>query len=146
MQMFMKIFLSLSVHAEFQGSSRAEQLFVGAGTIDRWAHGMAAMAKSEGDRLRAFQFYLQNRLSNSSGLVENESLVHTAMGAARWYSEPQNLADLRSLIEASNLLSVPRVMIGRGSNLIVPDDGYDGLVIRLKGPFWSESRNGMMIL
>jgi UDP-N-acetylenolpyruvoylglucosamine reductase len=29
-------------------------------------------------------------------------------------------------------------MLGRGSNLIVPDDGYNGLVIRLKGPFWSE--------
>ncbi|MEC7802401.1 MAG: UDP-N-acetylmuramate dehydrogenase [Verrucomicrobiota bacterium] len=144
---------SANVHEDFlefyqsilnsRDSSRAEQLlFVGAGTIDRWAHGMAAMAKSEGDRLGAFQFYLQNRLSSSSGLVENESLgSRTTMGVggdARWYSEPQNLADLRSLIEASNLLSVPRVMIGRGSNLIVPDDGYDGLVIRLKGPFWSE--------
>ena len=29
-------------------------------------------------------------------------------------------------------------MLGRGSNLIVPDSGYDGLVIRLKGSFWSE--------
>ena len=59
-------------------------------------------------------------------------------GDARWYAEPQNLIDLRTLIEGCNLLSIPRVMLGRGSNLIVPDSGYDGLVIRLKGSFWSE--------
>jgi UDP-N-acetylenolpyruvoylglucosamine reductase len=29
-------------------------------------------------------------------------------------------------------------MIGRGSNLIIPDDGYAGLALRLKGTFWSE--------
>ena len=26
-------------------------------------------------------------------------------------------------------------MIGRGSNLIIPDEGFGGLVLRLKGPF-----------
>ena len=29
-------------------------------------------------------------------------------------------------------------MIGRGSNLIIPDEGFGGLVLRLKGPFWKE--------
>jgi len=124
-------------------SDRPEQiLFVGAGNIDRWAHAMAAMARSDGDRFRAFQFYLQDRVSVGCALNEHESLgSKTTMGvggAARWYAEPQNLIDLRTLIEGCNILSVPRVMLGRGSNLIVPDDGYNGLVIRLKGPFWSE--------
>ena len=122
---------------------RPEQiLFVGAGNIDRWAHAMAAMSESGGDRLRAFQFYLQNKVSPKCGLNEFESLgSKTTMGVggdARWYAEPQNLIDLRTLIEGCNLLSIPRVMLGRGSNLIVPDSGYDGLVIRLKGSFWSE--------
>ena len=27
-------------------------------------------------------------------------------------------------------------MIGRGSNLLIPDHGFGGLVIRLKGDFW----------
>ena len=57
--------------------------------------------------------------------------------AARWYAEPRSLVDLRALIEACDLLSIPRVMLGRGSNLIVPDEGYSGLVIRMKGPSWS---------
>ena len=29
-------------------------------------------------------------------------------------------------------------MIGRGSNLIIPDEGFGGLVLRLKGRFWKE--------
>ena len=29
-------------------------------------------------------------------------------------------------------------MIGRGSNLIIPDEGFGGLVLRLRGPFWKE--------
>ena len=89
-----------------------------------------------------FQFYLQNKVSPKCGLNEFESLgSKTTMGVggdARWYAEPQNLIDLRTLIEGCNLLSIPRVMLGRGSNLIVPDSGYDGLVIRLKGSFWFE--------
>ena len=33
---------------------------------------------------------------------------------------------------------MPRVMLGRGSNLIIPDEGYSGLVLRLRGEFWNE--------
>ena len=35
-------------------------------------------------------------------------------------------------------MEIPYCMIGRGSNLIVPDHGYGGLVLRLRGSFWSE--------
>jgi UDP-N-acetylmuramate--alanine ligase len=123
-------------------SKSTQMLFVGAGSIDRWAHGMAAMSQAGGNKLEAFCHYLKNRLSSPCNLREHEALgSKTTMGVggdARWYAEPQNLVDLRTLIEACNLLSVPRVMLGRGSNLIVPDDGYNGLVIRMKGPFWSD--------
>jgi UDP-N-acetylenolpyruvoylglucosamine reductase len=75
-------------------------------------------------------------------LRENEPLANKTTlrvgGSARWYSEPCNSEDLRSLVEASNLFNISRAMIGRGSNLIVPDDGFGGLVIRLKGKFWKE--------
>jgi len=58
-------------------------------------------------------------------------------GSARWYAEPSNPEDLRFLVDACNLFELPRAMMGRGSNLIVPDDGFSGLVLRLKGQFWS---------
>ena len=119
-----------------------QMLFVGAGSIDRWARGTSAMLHGGDDRNEAFGHYLNNRLSVECLLSSNESLASkTTMGVggkARWYAEPRNLVDLRSLIEACDLLSVPRVMLGRGSNLIVPDEGYSGLVIRMKGSFWSE--------
>ena len=44
-------------------------------------------------------------------------------------------------MEASNYFSIPRVMLGRGSNLIIPDEGYAGLVLRLRGEFWNEISN-----
>ena len=111
-------------------------------TLDRWARGTSAMLHGGDDRYEAFGHYLKNRLSIECLLSSYESLASkTTMGVGgkeRWYAEPRNLVDLRSLIEACDLLSVPRVMLGRGSNLIVPDDGYAGLVIRMKGSFWSD--------
>ena len=123
------------------GSKPVQMLFVGAGNIDRWACASASMLKAKDDRFSAVEHYLRNRLSEDCLLSAHESLgSKTTMGvggAARWYAEPRNLVDLRALIEACDLLSIPRVMLGRGSNLIVPDDGYSGLVIRMKGPSWS---------
>ena len=56
--------------------------------------------------------------------------------AAKWYAEPANIEDLSTLVEACNFFDIQRAMIGRGSNLIVPDQGFAGLVIRLRGEFW----------
>jgi UDP-N-acetylenolpyruvoylglucosamine reductase len=53
------------------------------------------------------------------------------------------------LVEACNLFNIQRAMMGRGSNLIVPDDGFGGLVIRLRGNFWKEissrSENSLIV-
>ena len=51
-------------------------------------------------------------------------------GPARWFAEPDGLEDLRSMLEV-----VPEPMavwvLGRGSNVVISDSGFDGLVIRL---------------
>ena len=57
-------------------------------------------------------------------------------GSTKWYAEPANIEDLRVLVEACQFFEVQRAMIGRGSNLLIPDQGFDGLVIRLRGAFW----------
>jgi UDP-N-acetylenolpyruvoylglucosamine reductase len=117
-------------------------LFLGAGNIDSWAHAFAAINHQKGNRIDAFSHFLNDRLSSKCILRADESLASkTTMrvgGRALWYAEPQHTEDLRSLVEASNYYSIPRVMLGRGSNLIIPDEGYDGLVLRLKGEFWKE--------
>jgi UDP-N-acetylmuramate dehydrogenase len=55
-------------------------------------------------------------------------------GPARWFSEPANLEELRSVLEATPS-RVPVVVLGRGSNVVISDEGVDGLVIRLGRQF-----------
>jgi UDP-N-acetylmuramate dehydrogenase len=51
-------------------------------------------------------------------------------GPARWFAEPDGLEDLRSMLEALPS-DVPVFVLGRGSNVVISDRGFDGLVIRL---------------
>jgi UDP-N-acetylenolpyruvoylglucosamine reductase len=65
-------------------------------------------------------------------------------GAARVYAEPAGLADLQSLLRSAGTSGVAVFPLGRGSNLIVPDEGVDGLVVSLAHEVWSscEVREG----
>ncbi len=51
-------------------------------------------------------------------------------GPADWYAEPKDLEELRAIL-AEVPVDLPVTAIGRGSNLVVSDDGVRGLVIRL---------------
>ena len=57
-------------------------------------------------------------------------------GAARLYAEPANDSDLVDLVRAAHALALRVLPLGRGSNLLVPDEGVDALVISLRHPFW----------
>jgi UDP-N-acetylenolpyruvoylglucosamine reductase len=59
-------------------------------------------------------------------------------GSARYYAEPANTEDLSRLLIAAKAASVPVFCLGRGSNLIVADSGYPGLVVRLTHSHWKE--------
>ena len=116
-------------------------LFVGAGDITKWAHAFAAWGIAKGNNSEAFGHYLSPKLSSMTNLQSNKPLGSmTTMrvgGETRWYAEPANVGDLLTLVEACSFFDLPRSMIGRGSNLIVPDKGFNGLVIRLRGEYWS---------
>jgi UDP-N-acetylenolpyruvoylglucosamine reductase len=58
-------------------------------------------------------------------------------GAARIYAEPASVADLQALLREAAARQVEIFILGRGSNLIVPDEGVDGLVISLAHEAWS---------
>jgi UDP-N-acetylenolpyruvoylglucosamine reductase len=118
-------------------------VFVGAGDIEQWAHEFAAQSESgvrlaaEWDRLAAG---LRPLLSAETRLAREEPLApKTTMGsggAARLYCEPAGLDDLRCLLRETRLIGCPVHFLGRGSNLIVPDEGVEGLVISLAHPAW----------
>jgi len=57
-------------------------------------------------------------------------------GAARAYAEPAGPDELQMLLHEADARRLPVYFLGRGSNLIVPDDGVDGLVICLSHPAW----------
>ena len=55
-------------------------------------------------------------------------------GTATWFAEPRDLEELRSVLELVPG-DVEIAVLGRGSNLVISDDGFDGLVLRLGGAF-----------
>ncbi len=73
----------------------------------------------------------------SRGLVEeNRSLAGMTTykfgGPARWYAEVGTLDDLEAV---AGVGGVPLVVLGRGSNVVISDHGYQGIVLRLTGEF-----------
>ena len=119
-------------------------VFVGAGDIDQGARVWVDAARKEAARtLRWDRFaeVVRPLLSKGSRLTRDESLASKTTlrvgGAARLYGEPSNEDDLRTLLLEAGNAGIPVFMLGRGSNLIVPDEGVDGLVISLSQKGWS---------
>ena len=56
-------------------------------------------------------------------------------GAARLFCEPASEADLARLMAALAGSAVPLLVIGKGSNLLVADRGWDGLCVHLGDAF-----------
>ena len=57
-------------------------------------------------------------------------------GPARLYAEPATESDLARLLAHARAHSIPVLMLGRGSNLLIPDEGIDALVISLAHETW----------
>lgn len=55
-------------------------------------------------------------------------------GSARWFIEPGDLEELRSVL-LDTPEGLPITVLGRGSNVVISDSGFDGLVIRLGAQF-----------
>ncbi len=120
--------------------------FVGAGSIDAKARAwLAVRQKHYWDRFAATAGL---RHSASTKLAREEPLAgKTTMrvgGAARVYAEPADLADLQALLRLAREHTVPVLPLGRGSNLIIADEGVDAVVISLAHPHWAtfEPRGG----
>lgn len=56
-------------------------------------------------------------------------------GPASYYAEVADFEDLVIVLDAWRGSGVPLLVLGRGSNLVVADDGIDALVLRLAGQF-----------
>ena len=63
-------------------------------------------------------------------------------GPAALYLEPQDDSDLRAVAEAVRASGIEWIVIGKGSNILVSDRGFDGLVVRLGKGFSWVARDG----
>lgn len=112
--------------------------FVGAGDIDIkarvWLDGRFT-AKWDGLAAK-----LAEHVSADTRLRREEPLFRKTTigvgGAARIYAEPANTADLQSLMRAAHAQGLRVCVLGRGSNLLVPDEGVNALVVSLRQPAW----------
>jgi UDP-N-acetylmuramate--alanine ligase len=125
--------------------------FVGAGDVDRKARewlGRLAEAAAAGRRWDEVAAALKSTLSSSTRVRREEPLASkTTMrvgGPARIYAEPASVADLQALLRGARQHGVDVFVLGRGSNLLVPDEGVDAVVISLANEAWAqfEPRDG----
>jgi UDP-N-acetylmuramate--alanine ligase len=114
--------------------------FVGAGDLDGFAGVFVEWIRAQGNISDAWKGYCASRVSSDCVLKYDEPLANKTTlrvgGSARFYAEPGNLTDLRALLRAAKLFGLETFCIGRGSNLLVADAGFAGLVIRFSAPAW----------
>ncbi len=129
-------------------------LFVGAGDIDGWAADFvvnigkpeeaAVISVNSKGALPRWWLELHDEVNPDTLLVTDESLAEkTTLGVggnARFYAEPACLKDLQLLLNRAGKTGTPFFILGRGSNLLVPDEGFEGLVIRLVKDYWKQIR------
>ena len=124
------------------GEEQSLVAFVGAGDIHLFAGFFTSMHRNKHKVELAWRDFLKSRVSPECVLRESEPLANkTTMrvgGAARFYAEPANLCDLRALLRAAKLFDLEVFCLGRGSNLLVSDAGFEGLVIRFAGAAWRQ--------
>jgi UDP-N-acetylenolpyruvoylglucosamine reductase len=118
--------------------------FVGAGDIDRLARDWLGVLREDAMKAQHWDDLfaaVKSLLAKETKFKREEPLAaKTTMrvgGAARLYAEPASVADLQTLLREAAARGVEVFMLGRGSNLIVPDEGVDGLVLALTHESWA---------
>ena len=59
--------------------------------------------------------------------------IYKIGGPARFFVETANADDIKSAVKFATEKGIPFVVLGAGSNVLVSDKGFDGLVIRMSG-------------
>lgn len=70
------------------------------------------------------QDFMQTNVS-----LSDKNWFHTG-GSARFYCEPQTVAEFQAALLFAQKEGVDIFVLGQGANVLISDDGFDGLVIR----------------
>jgi UDP-N-acetylmuramate dehydrogenase len=75
-------------------------------------------------------------------IFENEMMkLHTTFhlgGPAKYYIKPKSINKIIKILQLCKEYSIEYFILGNGSNLLVSDNGYDGLIINILEPNFSE--------
>jgi UDP-N-acetylenolpyruvoylglucosamine reductase len=123
-------------------------VFVGAGDIEHTAHRYVDSLKGDAPEAKSstpdWWLELKDSVSEQTLLTEDEPLANkTTMrvgGSARFYAEPVDLRDLTKVLHAAARAGIPAFPLGRGSNIIVSDSGFPGVIVRLSKDNWKQIR------
>jgi len=67
-------------------------------------------------------------------------------GPARAFARPESLAGLEEALAWASDRDLPVATVGLGSNLLVADDGFDGLVLKLAGELATAEAYGELLV
>ncbi len=129
--------LTLKARAQ-QGKVRV--VFLGAGVGDQVAKRLSDALAKDDVRWGRVNRELAAVSSFSTSIRSNEPMASkTTMrvgGAAERYIEPESIGQLVALLKVCRSEGIEVRPLGRGSNLVVSDDGVSGLVVRLSHPYF----------
>ena len=77
---------------------------------------------------------LEELIGKGHVLYDEPMKKHTTFrvgGPARALVEPGSAEDVKSVVEFCKSEQIPYYIVGNGSNLLVSDKGYDGVIIHL---------------
>ena len=88
-----------------------------------------------------FKNHLKNIIKNDDDIIENELLSkHTTFrlgGPAKFFIRPKTNNQIIKIIELCNKYKIHYFILGNGSNLLVSDIGYNGVIIQIYEKYFS---------
>ena len=118
-------------------------LFFGAGEITRVGHQLVKSLQSKRPSVsERFVAKLKQELHEDSLIKLNEPLAKRTTlrvgGAAEILVEPVSVEDLALALRLAGENEIPVFVLGRGSNLLIHDNGIQGIVLSLAQPAFSK--------
>ena len=115
-------------------------VFLGAGETNVQGKNFVETLRAQDEAWGGFFQALAAVASPDTVVKRNEPLLAKTTlrvgGPAEMYFEPTSEKELVAGLKYCSKRCIPAFPLGRGSNVIIPDEGVKGLVIRLAGPNW----------
>ncbi len=116
-------------------------LVLGAGDIKEVADELFERFKKECDIHEEHPVEGLKKIVKGRALLEEMIGPHTSFkigGPANIWIEPDDMSDLRQILRFARVKKMPVFVIGSGSNLLVRDNGYKGIVIHLESDYFKK--------